>query len=43
MKWHLNDEDEFYVKPYNDIDIKYIETSKEAMDMLKNKDKLIQE
>lgn len=37
MKWHINDDEEFYVKPYFDIDIKNIETSKEAVDMLKNK------
>ena len=37
MKWHINDDEEFYVKPYFDIDIKNIENSKEAVDMLKNK------
>lgn len=42
MKWHLNDGEEFFVKPYFDIDIKYIETSKEAIDMLKDKNKYIQ-
>ena len=37
IKYHIDDEEPFLVKPYFDIDIKYIETSKEAIDMLKDK------
>lgn len=30
MKWHLEDTEPFFTNPFNDIDIKYIETSEEA-------------
>ena len=41
IKFHINDEEPFFVKPYFDIDIKYIENLKEAFSILKDKENYI--